>query len=105
MKFTLSYILIMYLFVTSANGQGMKHIQVESNAIVEMPTEQAWSIVQDWQNLHQLAPTVVESTIVQGEGLHSTWDINLVNGGSITCLLYTSPSPRDATLSRMPSSA
>ena len=26
-------------------------------------------------------------------------------GKSITCLLYTSPSPRDATLSRMPSSA
>ena len=25
--------------------------------------------------------------------------------GSIVCLLYTSPSPRDATLSRMPSSA
>ena len=25
--------------------------------------------------------------------------------GSNTCLLYTSPSPRDATLSRMPSSA
>ena len=26
-------------------------------------------------------------------------------GKSTTCLLYTSPSPRDATLSRMPSSA
>ena len=26
-------------------------------------------------------------------------------GGNYTCLLYTSPSPRDATLSRMPSSA
>ena len=26
-------------------------------------------------------------------------------GGGMTCLLYTSPSPRDATLSRMPSSA
>ena len=25
--------------------------------------------------------------------------------GNTTCLLYTSPSPRDATLSRMPSSA
>ena len=25
--------------------------------------------------------------------------------GANTCLLYTSPSPRDATLSRMPSSA
>ena len=27
------------------------------------------------------------------------------NDGDRTCLLYTSPSPRDATLSRMPSSA
>ena len=27
------------------------------------------------------------------------------NSGSVYCLLYTSPSPRDATLSRMPSSA
>ena len=26
-------------------------------------------------------------------------------GQDMTCLLYTSPSPRDATLSRMPSSA
>ena len=28
-----------------------------------------------------------------------------INIASATCLLYTSPSPRDATLSRMPSSA
>ena len=47
-----------------------------------------------------------------------TWKISLKNSdgelissegievnNSITCLLYTSPSPRDATLSRMPSSA
>ena len=27
------------------------------------------------------------------------------NAGDRSCLLYTSPSPRDATLSRMPSSA
>ena len=27
------------------------------------------------------------------------------SGYNISCLLYTSPSPRDATLSRMPSSA
>ena len=31
--------------------------------------------------------------------------VNRWPGHSITCLLYTSPSPRDATLSRMPSSA
>ena len=31
--------------------------------------------------------------------------ITPVIGGILACLLYTSPSPRDATLSRMPSSA
>ena len=30
---------------------------------------------------------------------------NLPNNNFLACLLYTSPSPRDATLSRMPSSA
>ena len=30
---------------------------------------------------------------------------NIGTGNARTCLLYTSPSPRDATLSRMPSSA
>ena len=30
---------------------------------------------------------------------------NIIGGMCETCLLYTSPSPRDATLSRMPSSA
>ena len=34
-----------------------------------------------------------------------TQSYGAINGGSLTCLLYTSPSPRDATLSRMPSSA
>ena len=31
--------------------------------------------------------------------------IKSLPNGEISCLLYTSPSPRDATLSRMPSSA
>ena len=32
-------------------------------------------------------------------------NFSMYNASSIVCLLYTSPSPRDATLSRMPSSA
>ena len=36
---------------------------------------------------------------------HVGWNTMLVDGKWIPCLLYTSPSPRDATLSRMPSSA
>ena len=35
--------------------------------------------------------------------LKTDWQSDLSR--SATCLLYTSPSPRDATLSRMPSSA
>ena len=35
----------------------------------------------------------------------STNDDILLTAGTNICLLYTSPSPRDATLSRMPSSA
>ena len=38
-----------------------------------------------------------------------SWAMNVMNAGngnmSITCLLYTSPSPRDLSTSRMPSSA
>ena len=33
------------------------------------------------------------------------WDDNNFSGLDITCLLYTSPSPRDLSTSRMPSSA
>ena len=41
---------------------------------------------------------IVNSPHVDGEILH-------VTKNNTSCLLYTSPSPRDATLSRMPSSA
>ena len=44
------------------------------------------------QLAYEVAPQGIDVTIIQP-------------GGYPTCLLYTSPSPRDATLSRMPSSA
>ena len=49
-----------------------------------------------------------KSTVVMDEGLRA-YMLKVYNymatGILLTCLLYTSPSPRDATLSRMPSSA
>ena len=40
------------------------------------------------------------------EAKSKTWEkIGFVNGNGNSCLLYTSPSPRDRTRSRMPSSA
>ena len=43
---------------------------------------------------------------LQTLGLENSYDIFVnVFGGGLTCLLYTSPSPRDRQKSRMPSSA
>ena len=49
---------------------------------------------------------LVRNGEIVAQGAHESWgenhaEINCLNN----CLLYTSPSPRDATLSRMPSSA
>ena len=43
----------------------------------------------------------------QGKGKHSKYSATSRNGAKkrYSCLLYTSPSPRDDELSRMPSSA
>ena len=50
-------------------------------------------------------PNIGAGESIGGDGL--TTQVNLTNGGEIgnTCLLYTSPSPRDQRGSRMPSSA
>ena len=64
-------------------------------------------------------PTVTISGTLQQGGVEARAETTIANGEVVTltlviydgflggkgCLLYTSPSPRDATLSRMPSSA
>ena len=54
-----------------------------------------------WPFLKSMNPA--EDTLALGT---TEVDVSLIEEGqSITCLLYTSPSPRDGLLSRMPSSA
>ena len=53
-----------------------------------------FSISRDEFTCNDLGENTVTLTVTDGSGNEST-----------CCLLYTSPSPRDATLSRMPSSA
>ena len=43
--------------------------------------------------------------VVNGPGEANMTNIGITGGGNNTCLLYTSPSPRDGLLSRMPSTA
>ena len=52
----------------------------------------------NWIHLEQTLPWNINASRL--EGLRKNFDVK-----HDTCLLYTSPSPRDATLSRMPSSA
>ena len=50
---------------------------------------------------------VIKAKVHQITGGDAVLDINFKSDGlvSMSCLLYTSPSPRDRTRSRMPSSA
>ena len=48
--------------------------------------------------------TEIGQVLSVGDGIARIYGLDSVQAGEI-CLLYTSPSPRDATLSRMPSSA
>ena len=65
-----------------------------------------------WEESSQLAiylgiPFPLEKlpTGCDGDLLRSCIKMGQNHGHSLTCLLYTSPSPRDRTRSRMPSSA
>ena len=49
--------------------------------------------------------TAIDAPEISGPGLFIVTVTNTANGCTSTCLLYTSPSPRDLSTSRMPSSA
>ena len=63
------------------------------------------------KSLKSINPSIefvgVGGSKMTSEGLESYFDMSEISVMGIIepCLLYTSPSPRDATLSRMPSSA
>lgn len=84
MKFVVTFITILILTSSLIFGQELKLVEVETNQVIDMNADQSWIIVNDWGNLHNLAPEVVESTVVNAYGMQSSWQINLVNGGMIT---------------------
>ena len=53
----------------------------------------------------RLELTLKEDHLNKGGVAHGGIHMMLLDSALGSCLLYTSPSPRDATLSRMPSSA
>ncbi len=83
MKYFLNFIFTLISLVT-LSAQDLRVVEVETNEIISIDAELSWNIVQDWANLHKLAPQAVKSTTVDGHGINSTWEIELINGGSIT---------------------
>ena len=78
--FVFTIALSFILFYPSCNGNGESSIEARVTFRVDMGNE-----------------------IVSNNGVHIAGTMESPNGS--ICLLYTSPSPRDGLLSRMPSSA
>ena len=57
------------------------------------------------EDKHFVAPYSKEVSFDELQDAPPSGKFRLSITGKLGCLLYTSPSPRDATLSRMPSSA
>ena len=90
---------------------GSKATTKQSGTSTYTPTAQASGVYTDVLNRATSAAdtpynpamnkTVADLNATQQQG----FDAVAANQGAWTCLLYTSPSPRDGLLSRMPSSA
>ena len=94
MKYWISIGICLLSFSTLL-GQDLSEVEVETNKIISLEAEHIWHIVENWTNLPNLVPQVVKSTTVNGKGVHSTWEIDLINGGSITeKMVYYDPSRR-----------
>ena len=65
---------------------------------VDKPIEEAWALTMDVSKYDQWLEGFKSLELIEGER-------NVVGSKYKVCLLYTSPSPRDGLLSRMPSSA
>ena len=91
--------------------------EVYVSAVIDAAADTVWRTVRDFNGLPDWHPIVAGSRIEEGrpsDQIGCVRAFQLHDGSSIReqllalsdyCLLYTSPSPRDATLSRMPSSA
>ena len=78
-------------------------IEAKSTSVGRIKKLKVKDIGYDFPSDTTIKPDAALPQIIKIESLMSIESIGITSFGS--CLLYTSPSPRDATLSRMPSSA
>ena len=75
----------------------------------EVRTQVVWEDLRAWVEqlwgTHGVQVEVLIRLVPSKAGIASAVIVNFIRAHPKTCLLYTSPSPRDGLLSRMPSSA
>ena len=78
-------------------------------SITETLTNHIYEGLYSLDSSNKPIPMLAECVTISKDGLVYTFKlrqgVKFHNGKEMTCLLYTSPSPRDGLLSRMPSSA
>ena len=81
------------IYPDDTTGEGPPTTDTDGDGIPDVHE----TIFEEWVNF-----SAVDGRLVSMEGMDKE---DASDANFDTCLLYTSPSPRDATLSRMPSSA
>ena len=77
-------------------------MRIENTFIIDASVDRAWALLTD---IAEIAPCLPGAALTGEEDGVYSGSVKIKVGPVTACLLYTSPSPRDATLSRMPSSA
>ena len=87
--------------IKDRRGRLIKDVQVTKNAKAGKPLALSIDLRLQYLANRELRNAIIENGAKAG----SLVIMDVKTGEILACLLYTSPSPRDATLSRMPSSA
>ena len=81
-------------------------LNIDTEVVEDTPVKSKIDENPDVQKDYEYTRGELYSLIDQGqEAVRGALEVAQESGHPRACLLYTSPSPRDATLSRMPSSA
>ena len=90
----------------AASIEQLKEKGIDPNAVNSLNASIGSSVdIEAYESLDLLADKFEISSLSKSPARYSNNQLDKLNSQLISCLLYTSPSPRDATLSRMPSSA
>ena len=96
--------LIIKQLVSFGCSMGVTHL-VMYLASTEQGTKASFEMIGQWPQIDRLLISVEDDPSLKVSSPNRRWYPLQENDILLGCLLYTSPSPRDGLLSRMPSSA